>query len=126
MNLRGSVIPIIDLANKLGMKSTEPTPRSAIVVAEVHCVTMGLVVDRVSDILTIPENLLQPVPEISISLGMRYADGIIGSDSLLMNSGRQLALVLQKESAPWFIRFAPLHSCLEALSSMRQLLLVTR
>jgi purine-binding chemotaxis protein CheW len=77
MNLRGSVIPIIDLANKLGMKSTEPTPRSAIVVAEVHCVTMGLVVDRVSDILTIPENLLQPVPEISISLGMRYADGII-------------------------------------------------
>ena len=77
MNLRGSVIPIIDLANKLGMKSTEPTPRSAIVVAEVHCVTMGLVVDRVSDILTIPENLLQLVPEISISLGMRYADGII-------------------------------------------------
>lgn len=50
----------------------------------------------------------------------------VGSDSLLMNSGRQLALVLQKESAPWFIRFAPLHSCLEALSSMRQLLLVTR
>jgi len=49
-----------------------------------------------------------------------------GSDSLLMNSWRRLALVLQKESAPWFIRFAPPHSCLEALSSMRQLLLATR
>ncbi|NTB87521.1 chemotaxis protein CheW [Agrobacterium tumefaciens] len=77
MNLRGSVIPIIDLANKLGMRSTEPTPRSAIVVAEVHGMAMGLVVDRVSDILTIPESLLQPVPEISISSGMHYADGII-------------------------------------------------
>ncbi len=62
MNLRGMVIPIIDLANKLGMKSTEPNERSAIVVAEVHGVAIGLVVDRVSDILTISESLLQPVP----------------------------------------------------------------
>ncbi|TCP88268.1 CheW protein [Rhizobium sp. PP-CC-2G-626] len=77
MNLRGAVIPIIDLARKLGMKSTEPTQRSAIVVAEVHGMAMGLVVDRVSDILTISESLLQPVPEISISSGMHYADGII-------------------------------------------------
>ncbi|KRA05316.1 chemotaxis protein CheW [Rhizobium sp. Root564] len=77
MNLRGMVIPIIDLANKLGMKSTEPNERSAIVVAEVHGVAIGLVVDRVSDILTISESLLQPVPEISMPPGMRYADGII-------------------------------------------------
>ncbi|MGL4094329.1 chemotaxis protein CheW [Agrobacterium cavarae] len=77
MNLRGSVIPIIDLANKLGMKSTEPNERSAIVVAEVHGMAMGLVVDRVSDILTIPEKLLQPVPEISVASDTRYADGII-------------------------------------------------
>ncbi|PYE24017.1 purine-binding chemotaxis protein CheW [Rhizobium sp. PP-F2F-G38] len=77
MNLRGTVIPIIDLANKLGMASTEPTPRSAIVVAEIHGMAMGLIVDGVSDILTVSENLLQPVPEISISPGMHYADGII-------------------------------------------------
>ncbi|KQR69947.1 chemotaxis protein CheW [Rhizobium sp. Leaf341] len=77
MNLRGTVIPIIDLANKLGMKSTEPNERSAIVVAEVHGMAMGLVVDRVSDILTISERLLQPVPDISLSTGMRFADGII-------------------------------------------------
>ena len=77
MNLRGSVIPIIDLANKLGMRSTQPTERSAIVVAEVHGIAIGLVVDRVSDILTISESLLQPVPEISIRVGTRYADGII-------------------------------------------------
>ncbi|WP_370647646.1 chemotaxis protein CheW [Agrobacterium sp. S7/73] len=77
MNLRGSVIPIIDLANKLGMPSTEPTPRSAIVVAEVNGTAIGLVVDMVSDILTIQENLLQPVPEISVTSGMRFAEAII-------------------------------------------------
>ncbi|MGO7733242.1 chemotaxis protein CheW [Rhizobium johnstonii] len=77
MNLRGTVIPIIDLATKLGMKNTEPNERSAIVVAEVHGMAMGLVVDRVSDILTIASSLLQPVPEISVSGGMRYAEGII-------------------------------------------------
>ncbi|HCV72213.1 MAG TPA: chemotaxis protein CheW [Agrobacterium sp.] len=77
MNLRGTVISIIDLAKKLGMRSTDPNERSAIVVAEVHGMATGLVVDRVSDILTICVNLLQPVPEISASQRMRYADGII-------------------------------------------------
>lgn len=77
MNLRGSVIPIIDLANKLGMKSTEPTARSAIIVAEVHGTAMGLLVDRVSDILTIAESMLQPVPDVSVSARAAFADGII-------------------------------------------------
>ena len=59
MNLRGSVIPIIDLAYKLGMKSTVANERSAIVVAEVHNMVIGMLVDRVSDILTISS---QPGP----------------------------------------------------------------
>src|SRR6218665_316403 len=67
MNLRGTVIPIIDLAHKLGMKSTAANERSAIVVAEVHNMVIGLVVDRVSDILTIQGNQVQPVPEITTS-----------------------------------------------------------
>src|SRR6218665_4194490 len=62
MNLRGSVIPIIDLAYKLGMKSTVANERSAIVVAEVHNMVIGMLVDRVSDILTIPSSPVQPVP----------------------------------------------------------------
>lgn len=62
MNLRGVVIPIIDLALKLGMKSIAPTERSAIVVAEINCVAMGLVVDSVSDILTIEQRCSNPCP----------------------------------------------------------------
>lgn len=77
MNLRGTVIPIIDLASKLGMPRTEPNERSAIVVAEVHGTALGLLVDRVSDILTVATSRLQPVPEIGLSGRIHYADGII-------------------------------------------------
>jgi purine-binding chemotaxis protein CheW len=77
MNLRGAVIPIIDLACKLGMRSTEPNERSAIVVAEVHGMAFGLVVDRVSDILTIPVENMQPVPDMNAGGATSYSDGII-------------------------------------------------
>lgn len=81
MNLRGTVIPIVDLAMKLGMKSTEPNERSAIVVAEVHGIAMGLVVDRVSDILTIPVSSLQPVPDITVASITSFSDGIIAQST---------------------------------------------
>ena len=48
MNLRGTVIPIIDLAYKLGMQSTAANERSAIVVTEVRNMIIGMLVDRVT------------------------------------------------------------------------------
>jgi purine-binding chemotaxis protein CheW len=81
MNLRGSVIPIINLAIKLGMKATEPTERSAIVVAEVHDMAVGLLVDSVSDILTVSTDLLQPVPEMGSLADSSFSDGIVVQQS---------------------------------------------
>jgi purine-binding chemotaxis protein CheW len=84
MNLRGSIIPIIDLALKLGMKSTEADQRSAIVVAEVHHMVIGMLVDRVSDILTIGVNQIQPIPEVAASLSSSFSEGIIANgDSMI-------------------------------------------
>jgi purine-binding chemotaxis protein CheW len=77
MNLRGSVIPIINLATKLGMAYTEATERSAIVVAEVHGTAMGLLVDSVSDILTVSTDMLQAVPELGSLADTSFFDGII-------------------------------------------------
>jgi purine-binding chemotaxis protein CheW len=81
MNLRGTVIPVINLALKLGMRNTEPTERSAIVVTEVHGMVMGLLVDQVSDILMVPANLLQPVPDVTSSGTTAFSDGIIAQQS---------------------------------------------
>ncbi|MEX3010988.1 chemotaxis protein CheW [Hoeflea sp. TYP-13] len=81
MNLRGTVIPIIDLAYKLGMPSVEANERSAIVVAELHDMVVGMLVDRVSDILTVNGNEIQPVPEVSTSFDRGSSEGIITGEN---------------------------------------------
>src|ERR1700754_299029 len=55
INLRGAVLPIIDLSARLGMKLAEPTARHVIIVAQVKRNVVGLLVDAVSDILTITD-----------------------------------------------------------------------
>jgi purine-binding chemotaxis protein CheW len=80
MNLRGTVIPIIDLAYKLGLPSAAANERSAIVVTEVKSMVIGMLVDRVSDILTIKGSEVQPAPEITTSFDKAYTDGIIARE----------------------------------------------
>ena len=81
LNLRGSVIPIVDLAGKLGMAPNRGNERCAIVVADVEGSMIGLVVDRVSDILTISHDLIQPVPPIAVGFDARSAQGVIAQGS---------------------------------------------
>jgi purine-binding chemotaxis protein CheW len=80
INLRGAVLPIIDLSARLGMKPAEPTPRHVIIVAQVKRQSVGLLVDAVSDILTITEDNIQPTPEISSDLQKQFARGILAID----------------------------------------------
>lgn len=80
MNLRGSVIPVIDLAAKLGVRSATHTDRSAIVVAEIGDNIIGLVVDRVSDILSIASDQIQPVPDLGRTFDPAFSHGIIPLD----------------------------------------------
>ncbi len=65
INLRGAVLPVIDLAMRLGMKSEEPTDRNVIIVVDIEGRTVGLRVDAVSDILSVPKSQLQTPPEMS-------------------------------------------------------------
>ncbi|MFK0206355.1 chemotaxis protein CheW [Agrobacterium sp. NPDC090283] len=80
MNLRGSVIPVIELAAKLGVPSSIDTSRSAIVVVEVGQGVLGLVVDRVSDILSIGTDRIQPVPDFGAAFDPAFSYGIIPLD----------------------------------------------
>ena len=76
INLRGMVIPVIDLAAKLGMAGTEASERSAIIVTDVNGMTMGLLVEGVSDILTVPATSLQPVPH-NAGQATQFVEGIL-------------------------------------------------
>ena len=65
INLRGAVLPIIDLAVRLGLPRTQPTSRHAILVVEIGTQVVGLLVEGVSEILTIDQDVIQPAPDVS-------------------------------------------------------------
>ncbi|WP_408586740.1 chemotaxis protein CheW [Novosphingobium sp.] len=62
VNLRGTVLPVVDLAARLGWSATEPTPRHAIIVTQLGAQVGGWIVDSVSDIVTVPSEAMQPPP----------------------------------------------------------------
>ena len=65
INLRGTVLPVIDLSVRLGMAPVEGDERNVIIVVSVNGHTAGLLVDAVSDILSITPGDLQPPPDLT-------------------------------------------------------------
>ena len=63
VNLRGQVIPIFDLRVRLNAEATPPTANHVVIIVEAHAGIYGLLVDSVSDIVSLDEAELQPVPE---------------------------------------------------------------
>lgn len=63
INLRGDVVPLMDLAARIGLKTPEINERSVIIVTEVESGRLGLLVDAVSDIIAPSEDEMQPPPE---------------------------------------------------------------
>ena len=71
INLRGKVIPVIDLRLKLGLEAIETTSRTCIIVVQIQSsesvTTMGIIVDEVSEVVDIAQNQLEPAPEFGES-----------------------------------------------------------
>ena len=72
INLRGTVLPVIDLSIRLGMEGISGKERNVIIVVHVNGVSAGLLVDAVSDILAIPVSELQPPPDLGEDLTANY------------------------------------------------------
>lgn len=87
INLRGAVLPIVDLAMRFGLGLTEPTARSVIIVVQVQQQVIGLLVDAVSDILTVAEASMQPTPDIASELAKTFVKGVYAID------GRMISIV---------------------------------
>jgi purine-binding chemotaxis protein CheW len=76
MNLRGTIIPVIDLRAKLAMAEGQYNQFTAIVVLTVGAKTMGLVVDAVSDVLKIPRAEIQAAPDFGAAVDARFINGM--------------------------------------------------
>lgn len=85
INLRGTVLPIVDLAGRLGLGLTEPTPRHVIVVAQLGGQMVGLLVEAVSDILSLKDEDIQPPPDVCSELVKKFMRGVVSTDDRMIN-----------------------------------------
>lgn len=76
INLRGKVIPVIDLRLKFGMPAAERTEQTCIIVVDVEGVEMGIVVDRVSEVLDIAGQQIEPAPSFGVSVDTDFILGM--------------------------------------------------
>ncbi len=87
INLRGAVLPVLDLAARLGFDAADPTDRHVIIVTRVDQRTVGMLVDAVSDILTVTDDAIQHPPDVGCDVARTFIRGILAVD------GRMISLI---------------------------------
>ena len=84
INLRGLILPVIDLGATLGLGPTQAQTSSVVVVVQSGEQQVGLMVDAVCDILTLSENALQPPPDIGGQV-KEYVLGVINTGEAIVS-----------------------------------------
>lgn len=92
INLRGKIIPVIDVRSKFGKEEVSYTERTCIVVVELRDTSVGLIVDNVADVLTIEDNNIVPPPDKQAGFQNNYVKGIgkVGSEVKLLLDCKKL------------------------------------
>lgn len=94
INLRGDVIPIIDLRDKFGLAAAEQTAMTRVIVADVDGKLVGMVVDAASQVVRVPAAQIDPPPPIIGGLSAEYIRGVGKLDDrliILLNIDRILS-----------------------------------
>jgi purine-binding chemotaxis protein CheW len=84
INLRGKVIPVIDLRLRFGLKAKEHDKKTRIIVIEINQMIVGFVVDSVSEVLRIPAGTIEPPPPVISGLDSEYISGVGKLDDRLL------------------------------------------
>jgi len=80
INLRGNVIPVMDVRSRFGLPSKDYEERTCIVVVNVEDKTVGLVVDKVNEVIDIPDHQIEPPPRTKCE-SSQYIEGMGKVDS---------------------------------------------
>ena len=85
INLRGAVLPVVDLAARLGLPVVEPTARHVIIVSQVGERIAGILVDAVSDILSLDPTFIQPTPDVASQVARSFVRGVIDLEGRMIS-----------------------------------------
>ena len=97
LNLRGTIVPIVELRTKFGMSTIDYTLFTVIVVVVVRDRIMGLVVDSVSDVLNIEKKDIQPPPQFGAKVDVSVLTGIGKSGDKLVSLLNVDRLLIESE-----------------------------
>lgn len=92
INLRGTIVPIVDLRIKFGVGKVEYTPFTVVIILNVAGRVVGIVVDSVSDVITLGGSHIRPAPEFAASVDTAYIVGLgtLGERMLIVVDIQQL------------------------------------
>jgi len=76
INLRGRIVPVIDLRKRFGLEAVEETQASRIIVVELDGTTVGMIVDSVSEVLRLPKENIEPTPPMVSGVDSAYLRGV--------------------------------------------------
>lgn len=94
INLRGKIIPVLDVRLRFKREPKEYNDRTCIIVVDIDEVSVGLIVDSVAEVLTITDNDIVPPPDSNTGFNNRYIKGVgkVGDDvKLLLDCSKLLS-----------------------------------
>ena len=84
LNLRGAIVPIIDLRCRFGQGLTDATPLHIVIIVQIGGRQVGLIGDRVLDIVSVESTQIQPVPRTSQGSATDFLSGLVTIDSTMI------------------------------------------
>ena len=97
INLRGVVIPVIDLRGRFGLTETEPTETSRIIIVQVNDIEVGFIVDAANDVIDIDSDSIDSPPEVVGGIKAKYLRGVARLDDNRLLIMLNLVEVLNKD-----------------------------
>ncbi|MFN7036984.1 MAG: chemotaxis protein CheW [Bellilinea sp.] len=93
-NLRGTIVPVVDLRTRFGLLRKEPTRDTRIVIANMDSSKVGIIVDAVTQVIRVPEDKIEPPPQMSVTINSAFIKNIAKLESelvILLDLGKVLS-----------------------------------
>jgi purine-binding chemotaxis protein CheW len=84
LNLRGVIVPIVDLRCRFGQGQTEAKPTHIVIIVQIATRLVGLLADRVLDIVSFESSKVQPVPRIAAASRVNFLSGLVTVDDTMI------------------------------------------
>jgi len=84
INLRGRIIPVINMRKRFGFPEKEPDKNTRIIVVELGEIIVGFIVDAVHEVIRIPKNITEPPPSLVAGIGSEYITSVAKLENRLL------------------------------------------